>query len=306
MLAPLPQKQPRHIVFFGTPDVAVGPLRSLLEAGLHVGLVITGEDKRRGRGSEVSPCPVKVAALELGVPVSHDVADAVAFSKVHDETLGVVVAFGKVFSADVLQTLPMINVHYSLLPRWRGAAPVERAILTGDRETGVSIMQVAEQLDAGDILAQATTTISDTETLLELRSRLESLAEPLLLDVCLRGIRDVRPQVGEPVIARKISAADLHIDFSTSAIVVCRQIRLGGAYAYFRGKRLKIHAGDAIDFSGLGAGEVRFESGDVLVGCNDGAIVLRTVQMEGKATSPASEWCNGARIMKEECFDESK
>ena len=306
MLAPLPQKQPRHIVFFGTPDVAVGPLRSLVEAGLHVGLVITGEDKRRGRGSEVSPCPVKVAALELGVPVSHDVADAVAFSNVHDETLGVVVAFGKVFSADVLQTLPMINVHYSLLPRWRGAAPVERAILTGDRETGVSMMQVTEQLDAGDILAQATTPISDTETLLELRSRLESLAEPLLLEVCLRGIRDVRPQVGEPVMARKISAADLHIDFSTSAIVVCRQIRLGGAYAYFRGKRLKIHAGDSVAFSGLGAGEVRFESGDVLVGCNDGAIVLRTVQMEGKATSPASEWCNGARIEKGECFDEPK
>ncbi len=113
------------LVYLGTPEMAVPPLRALVDAGHEVVLVVTRVDKRRGRGSEVSPSPVKAAALELGLAVSHDVDDAVAAVQEHGAELGVVVAFGQIIKPHVLDVLPMVNLHFSLLPRWRGAAPVE-------------------------------------------------------------------------------------------------------------------------------------------------------------------------------------
>ena len=139
-IAALPKGRTERVIFFGTPEIAVGPLRALVAAGLVVDLVVTGIDKRRGRGSQTSASPVKEAALELQLPVSHDVADAIALvskdrANSASETtryLGVVVAYGPIISTEALHVLPMINIHYSLLPRWRGAAPVERALLAGD------------------------------------------------------------------------------------------------------------------------------------------------------------------------------
>jgi methionyl-tRNA formyltransferase len=304
MLASLPITRPRQIIFFGTPDVAVGPLRSLVAAGLPVALVVTGEDKRRGRGSDVSPSPVKAAANELGIPVSHQVSDAIEFAKNQPETLGVVVAFGHIFNNEVLAVLPMINIHYSLLPRWRGAAPVERAILEGDRETGVSIIQVAQQLDAGNIIVQVATDISQTETLAELRSRLEALAEPLLLDVCQNGVSSSRPQEGEPIVAKKISPTDVRLSFFGSAEHACRQIRIGGAFSYIKGKRLKVLTAERVSGMTIGVGEIHLVNGQVFVGFGEDAIHLQTVQLEGKPSSEASSWFNGARINVGERFDE--
>ena len=306
MLAPLPITRPRQIIFFGTPDVAVGPLRSLVASGLSVAMVVTGEDKRRGRGSEVSPSPVKAVAVELGIPISHQVSDAIELARKQPETLGVVVAFGHIFSDEALAILPMVNIHYSLLPRWRGAAPVERAILEGDCETGVSLIQVAQQLDAGNIIAQATISISLTETLTELRSRLEALAEPLLLEVCLNGATSTRPQVGEPVVARKITSSDVRLSFMGSAEQACRQIRVGGAFSFVKGKRLKVLAAELVSDVSLAAGEIQLVNGEVMVGCGQGAIHLQTVQIEGKPSSPASSWFNGARINAGERFDEQQ
>ncbi len=304
MLAPLPITRPRQIIFFGTPDVAVGPFRSLVASGVSVALVVTGEDKRRGRGSEVSPSPVKAVAVELGIPISHQVSDAIELARKQPETLGVVVAFGHIFSDEALAILPMVNIHYSLLPRWRGAAPVERAILEGDRETGVSLIQVAQQLDAGNIIAQATTSISLTETLTELRSRLEALAEPLLLEVCLNGVASTRPQVGEPVVARKITSSDVRLSFMGSAEQACRQIRVGGAFSFVKGRRLKVLAAELVSGVSLAAGEIQLVNGKVMVGCGQGVIHLQTVQLEGKPRSKASSWFNGARINAGERFDE--
>ncbi|MFM7082969.1 MAG: methionyl-tRNA formyltransferase, partial [Actinomycetota bacterium] len=130
----------RRIVYLGTPEMAVAPLRALVDAGVEVALVVTRADKRRGRGSALSPSPVKALALELGLPVSHELDDATKVGA----ALGVVVAYGRIIPLRVLSQLPMINVHFSLLPRWRGAAPVERALLAGDDETGICIMRVEE------------------------------------------------------------------------------------------------------------------------------------------------------------------
>ena len=137
-------------MYLGTPAAAVPPLVALHAAGFDIALVVTGEDRRRGRGNERTPTAVKAAAEELGLPVSHDL-DAVAG---RGADLGVVVAFGRLIPVDLLAVLPMVNLHFSLLPRWRGAAPVERAILAGDEQTGVCVMAVEEGLDTGGIYAR--------------------------------------------------------------------------------------------------------------------------------------------------------
>ena len=151
-LAPLPRERAKRIVYIGTPEIAVAPLQALVAEGFVVELVVTGVDKRRGRGSQTTANPVKTAAIALGIPVTHDITDVLRLNS--DGLLGVVVAFGNIISQEILQHVPMINIHYSALPRWRGAAPVERAILSGDATTAVCIIQVAEQLDAGDVLAR--------------------------------------------------------------------------------------------------------------------------------------------------------
>ncbi|MEO6987644.1 MAG: formyltransferase family protein, partial [Aquihabitans sp.] len=117
---PRPPAQPRRLVYFGTPAMAVPPLVALHDAGFEIALVVTGEDKRRGRRSEPEPTPVKAAALERSIPVSHDLEDVPGVGA----DLGVVVAFGKILRRPLLEQLPMVNLHFSLLPRWRGAAPV--------------------------------------------------------------------------------------------------------------------------------------------------------------------------------------
>lgn len=209
----------------------------MVAAGFTVDLVVTGVDKRRGRGSQTSPSPVKEAALELQLPVSHDVADAIALVTSSDASstgsfIGVVVAYGHIISAEALQVLPMINIHYSLLPRWRGAAPVERALLAGDEQTGVCIMQVVEQLDAGDILSSAITQISQTDTTASLRTRLGEMATPLLIDVLSNGVTVTKPQSGDVVVAAKITHVDLEIDWSKPAAFIDRQVRVGGAFTF--------------------------------------------------------------------------
>ncbi len=153
-----------RLVFLGTPEAAVQPLRTLVRAGHDVALVVTRPDKRRGRGAALVPSPVKAAATELGLPVTDSLDDAVGVGA----ELGVVVAYGRIIPVAVLDRLPMVNLHFSLLPRWRGAAPVERAILEGDAETGVCLMAVEAGLDTGAIYAEVATAIDEDETADEL------------------------------------------------------------------------------------------------------------------------------------------
>src|SRR4029079_8153688 len=169
---------PRRLVFLGTPQMAVPALRALVDAGFDVALVVTRIDKRRGRGSELMPSPVKATALELGLPVSHSVDDVLAVGA----DLGVVVAFGQLIKPHVLDVMPMVNLHFSLLPRWRGAAPVERALLAGDSETGVCLMQLEEGLDTGPVYRVVVVPIGPTITADELRRELVDVGTSLLVD----------------------------------------------------------------------------------------------------------------------------
>jgi methionyl-tRNA formyltransferase len=304
-LAVLPKGRTERVIFFGTPEIAVGPLRALVEAGFVVDLVVTGVDKRRGRGSQTSPSPVKQAAIELQLAVTHDVADAIALvnkNRANDSSdtnryLGVVVAYGHIISQDALQVLPMINIHYSMLPRWRGAAPVERAILAGDEQTGVCIMQVVEQLDAGDILSSATTQISQTDTTATLRTRLGEMANPLLIDVLTHGVSDTKPQSGDILVAAKITQLDLEIDWSKPAVVVDRQVRVGGAFTFFNDKRFKIHSLKvAAEIFISESGNMVVVNDRILVACGQGAVELVEVQPEGKPRISAQDWKKGARL----------
>jgi len=292
-LAPLPRERAKRIVYIGTPEIAVPPLRALVAAGFDVELVVTGVDKRRGRGSQTTANPVKTAAVELGIPVSHDINDVLQLDS--DGLLGVVVAFGNIITQKILQHAPMINIHYSALPRWRGAAPVERAILSGDATTAVCIIQVAEQLDAGDVLATSPCVIQDDDSVETLRNRLGQLALPLLIDICSNGVREQISQTGEVVVARKISAQDLAIHWSSDAEQILRQIRVGNAFTFFDGKRFKIH--EATQSSvGLPIGTIAVRDGNVLVGSQKGSVQLTTVQPEGKPRVLAKDWARGARL----------
>ncbi len=150
-----------RLAYLGTPEMAVPPLRALAVAGHDVALCVTRPDRRRGRGGRVTPSPVRAAATELGIRVTDDM-DAVADV---GADLAVVVAYGRIIPARLLEHLLMVNLHFSLLPRWRGAAPVERAILAGDTETGVCLMKVDEGLDTGPVYATRTIALDDGVTL---------------------------------------------------------------------------------------------------------------------------------------------
>src|SRR3954469_10784612 len=175
MTAPVPE-HPRRLVYLGTPAAAVPPLVGLLDAGFDVALVVSRADAKRGRGGGLQPSPVKAAALERGVPVTDRIDDALPVGA----DLGVVVAYGRIIRPPVLAVLPMVNIHFSLLPRWRGAAPVERAILAGDVETGVCIMGIDEGLDTGPVYDCHVIPIAPQETAAELRARLASVGTEML------------------------------------------------------------------------------------------------------------------------------
>ena len=210
---------PRRLAFLGTPAVAAGTLRALVDAGFDVAVVVTRADKRRSRGGSAEPSPVKATAIDLGLPVTTKVDDVIDAGV----DLGVVVAFGQLVKPHVLDAVPMVNVHFSLLPRWRGAAPVERAILAGDTETGVCLMQLEEGLDTGPVFACERLAVDDRVTADELRTQLGEIGSRLLVDQLTRGLGTPTPQDGEPTYAAKIDSADLEIDWTRPAVEIARR-----------------------------------------------------------------------------------
>jgi methionyl-tRNA formyltransferase len=304
ILPPAPA-QPERLVFLGTPAASVVPLRALVDAGLEVALVVSQPDRRRGRGGRTSPSPVKQAALDLGLPVTDAVDDVLTV----DAGLGVVVAFGRIIKPHVLAELPMVNLHFSLLPRWRGAAPVERAILAGDERTGVDLMVVEEGLDTGGVYDRAEVEIGADETADELRARLAALGADLLVRNLRGGLGEPEPQVGEPTYAHKLTAEEMALDWSGPAVEVHRRVRVGGAWTTYDGARLKVwrtvlpsgSPGPSTDDTGLSATPSRDTTaaadGPTMTGVDvpagDGLVRLVEVQPEGKRRMSAADWARG-------------
>ena len=279
MALPPAPAHPRRLVFLGTPGTSVVPLRGLVDAGWDIALVVSQPDKRRGRGGAILPSPVKQAAQELGLATSDRVDDVLGAGA----DLGVVVAFGRLIRPHVLAELPMVNVHFSLLPRWRGAAPVERAILAGDERTGVDLMVVEEGLDTGGIYDRVEVAIGPDETADELRSRLAVRGSDLVLDNLARGLGEPRPQEGEPTYAHKIDPAELAVDWSAPAEAIHRLVRVGGAWTTHAGHRLKLWRTALVPTG----------RHDVEVATGDGPLWLVEVQPEGKRRMAAGDWANG-------------
>ncbi len=287
------------LAFLGTPEVAAFVLGALLDAGQQVQLVITGADRRRGRGGELSPSPVKAVALERGLPVSERVADVTAAGV----ELGLVVAFGKLVRPEVLAVVPMLNVHFSLLPRWRGAAPVERAILAGDATTGVSLMALEAGLDTGPVYARLETPIAPGETAVELRRRLAELAVPMLLELLARwpDLGEPRAQEGEALYAAKVAPEERRLDWSRPAVELERTVRIGRAWTTFRGRRLLVHRARRVRL-GEGAGDSgppgTLHGGiaaTVDSSAGGWALELGELQSEGRSAQGIEEWSRGNR-----------
>jgi len=288
---------PARLVYFGTPAMAVPPLDALVAAGFDVVCVVTRIDKRRGRGSDLLPSPVKAAAERLGLPVVHTVDEAVDLGADLGADLGVVVAFGQLVKPHALAALPMVNLHFSLLPRWRGAAPVERALLAGDTVTGVCLMQLDEGLDTGPIHAVVEVPIAPDATGESLRTDLVEVGTRLLVDELRRGLGAPVPQIGEPTSAAKLGPDDLRLDWLGPARLRYRQVRLGGAWTTFRGKRCKVHTVEVLDPDAVGDALTDAAAGDV------GGLRLVTVQPDSKAPMSYRDFANGARPTTGERFE---
>jgi methionyl-tRNA formyltransferase len=293
-----------RIAFLGTPPEAALCLHALRDAGHDVALVVTQPDKRRGRGGEAAPSPVKRAAEELGLPVrtpgrAVEVLDDLRGS---GATLGVVVAFGQILPRVVLDALPegFVNVHYSLLPRWRGAAPVERAILAGDERTGVSLMRIEEGLDTGPVYAEAAVVIGPDDTAGHLRAELAEIGARLLVEH-LDAIPTMTPspQEGETTYAEKLTPDEFRLDWSRPAVELARRVRAGnpspGAWATAGGKRLKVWAAHAADEAEPGVGTPGALVDGPVVSTGDGVLALDRVQVEGRQAVEAAEWIRGFR-----------
>ena len=291
-----------RIAYFGTPTDAVAPLRAVVAAGHDVVLVVTQPDRRRGRGGSATPSAVKATAAELGLAVrtpdrARELVDEL---DTLDLDAGVVVAFGQLLPPSVLATARhgFVNLHFSLLPRWRGAAPVERAMLAGDAETGVCVMAVDEGMDTGAVFASVATPIGPDDTAGELGERLVALGTPLLVEVLADlPARSPVPQTGEPTHAAKLTVDEFRLDWSRPAAELARRVMAGnprpGAWTTLDGRRLKVlRARSEPDPAPAGtpAGTV---DPDGRVATGGGRLRLVQVQPEGKPVMAVSAWLAG-------------
>jgi methionyl-tRNA formyltransferase len=308
-----------RVVFAGTPEVALPALDAVLESDHDVVAVVTRPDARAGRGRTTQPSPVKERALDAGLEVltPQRPADPEFVARLGElaPDCCAVVAYGALIPQHVLD-IPRhgwVNLHFSLLPAWRGAAPVQRAILAGDTVTGASTFRLEAGLDTGPVYGVLTTDIGPRETAGELLDRLARDGAGLLV-ATLDGIADgsvlAQPQPVEGVsLAPKLDPADVHIDWTTPAVHIDRLIRAGtpapGAWTTFRSRRLRLGPVRPVHDAAadLAAGEIAVGGGRVLVGTGGGTVELGEVRPEGKPSMPAAAWANGARLEPAERFE---
>ncbi len=293
-----------RLVFLGSPPEAQGALRALHAAGHEIALVVTQPDRKRGRGGDLVPSPVKRTATELGLKVVTPERCKEALDDITNSgaELGVVVAFGQLIPPSVLAALPSgyVNLHFSLLPRWRGAAPVERAILAGDTETGVCLMQLEVGLDTGPVYACRTIPITPDDTAGDLRRRLADLGTELLLaEIDSVPETTPTPQKGEETYAEKLTVEEFAVDWSRPAVELARLVMAGnpkpGAWTTAKGARLKLLRAKTEPTFPAEEAEPGMLVGPGRVATGDGVLLLTEIQPEGKAAMPATAWAAGFR-----------
>ena len=295
-----------RLAFMGTPEFAVPSLAELISSGHEIVAVYSQPPRPRGRGQQLQPSPVHAVAeglgLEVRTPVSmKDPAEIAAFQAL-DLDVAVVVAYGQILLPAVLDAprLGCFNVHASLLPRWRGAAPIQRALMAGDTVTGVQVMRMTEGLDEGAILLSEETPITAGDTTASLSERLSRLGAGLLpraLGALERGNAVETPQAGEPTYARKIKPAEARIDWTRPAAEIDHHIRglspFPGAWFEIEGIRVKALMSQLADGSGR-PGEALDDA--LLIACGTGAVRLTTVQREGKGRQSNAEFVRGLPV----------
>lgn len=301
-----------NIVFMGTPDFAVPCLKALADAGECIKAVFTQPDKPKGRGYKMIPPPVKAAAQEMDIPVyqplslrkGEDAEQSLAVLKEINPDLIVVVAYGQILPEEILN-LPeygCINVHGSLLPEYRGAAPMQWCLLNGEKSTGVTTMMMDKGLDTGDMLIKAEIEIGENETFAELHDRLaECGAETLIktVEAVKAGTLERTPQddsksTYSPMITKNMSL----IDFSENAQSIHNKIRAITGFAFLGGKRLKIFRSElAGKKSSAEPGTVTEASSEFLAVCGDGEVIRFTeVQPEGGKRMKAADYLRGSKL----------
>lgn len=295
---------PLRLVFAGSPAAAVPSLEALLASDHEVLAVVTREDSPQGRRGVLTPTPVALAAGGTRVIKANRLAGA-ATDEIQQlaPDLGVIVAYGGLVREPLLSTprLGWINLHFSLLPRWRGAAPVQRALIAGDEVTGASVFQLVPELDAGDVYAQLTEPIGRHQTAGGLLDQLAHSGAGLLsrvVDALAEGTAHTTPQSGEVTVAPKLNLEDGRLDWSREALAIVNHVRgvtpEPGAFTTLDGARLKVlDAAVARDAPRLAPGRFALEGKRVLVGTATDPIEVVTVLPAGKKAMAAADWWRG-------------
>ena len=300
-----------RVVFAGTPDFAATALRALLSAGHQVVAVYTQPDRPAGRGRKLMPSPVKQVALDASLPVHQPESlknpDAQAELAALKPDVMIVAAYGLILPKAVLDTPThgCLNIHASLLPRWRGAAPIQRAIAAGDADTGITIMRMDVGLDTGDMLLKVTTPITSEDTGGSLHDRLAELGGQAILDALTQlnaGELHGEPQNDDEAnYAHKLSKEEGHIDWSQSARAIERLIRAfnpwPGTYTDLGDQRVRIHHAEAMaDTASKPPGTVvRRERDGVDIACGEGVLRVTSVQLPGSRAQSVSDLINGGK-----------
>ena len=301
-------------MYMGTPDFAVEPLEAIIKAGYEVAAVVTQPDKQKGRGKEVKMTPVKECALRHGIPVFQPVKikepEAVAELEKYQADLFVVAAFGQLLSEEILN-MPeygCINIHASLLPAYRGAAPIQWAVLNGEKESGVTIMQMDKGLDTGDMLLKRSVELSPKETGDSLHDKLMHLGAELIVEALPKLEKgELVPEKQKDELssyAKKLTKAMGQIDWSKDAVSLERWIRglnsWPSAYTFFGGKTLKIWEARVAEENGAQKAEpgqvVSVSREGFTVACGQGALQILSLQLEGKKRVLTREFLLGYQV----------
>jgi methionyl-tRNA formyltransferase len=302
------------LIFAGTPEFAAQALAAIVDVGHEVALVLTQPDRPAGRGMALQPSPVKKFALEKGLPVFQPLSLKDAEAQARVAAVGaevmVVAAYGLILPQVVLDMprLGCINIHGSLLPRWRGAAPIQRALLAGDAETGVCIMQMEAGLDTGPVLLRGAFSIESDDTSATLHDRLAALGARLVVEALGKLPLPAEAQTADGVTyAHKIEKAEALIDWHKSAIELDRHIRafnpFPGAQVLFKGQTIKLWQASAVAGDGEFGQVLAVDRNQLLVACGDGALAIRELQKAGGKRLPVQQFLAGNAVRVGDRFD---